>query len=91
MTRGFPGSHSNGMKHIVLSLVLLAGPAYAACPAAPDIDMELDQLIEAAREAPDDMAAREISGQMWRLWLKAPDAIAQEMLDSGMRLLFQFG
>ncbi|MEM6374150.1 MAG: tetratricopeptide repeat protein, partial [Pseudomonadota bacterium] len=26
-----------------------------------------------------------ISGQMWALWLKAPDAAAQDVLDTGMR------
>lgn len=66
-------------------LTVLASPAFADCPAAPDIASELDALIIQAREAPDDQAAGKISKDMWQLWLKAPDAAAQEVLDRGMR------
>jgi tetratricopeptide (TPR) repeat protein len=73
------------MKRVFLSLMLLAGPAFSDCPAPRDISQDLSALIEAARMAENDMAGREISGQMWQLWLDAPDEAAQEVLDEGMR------
>lgn len=73
------------MKHLLFSLPFVASTAFADCPASPDISLELDQLIADVREAPDDRSARKISADMWQLWLKAPDASAQEALDQGMR------
>lgn len=73
------------MKQIVLLFLLSATPALATCPAAPEISDALDALIEEANAAESDVAAREISGQMWQLWLQAPDETAQSVLDRGMR------
>lgn len=73
------------MKNFLFALCTLAVPAFADCPEAPDIARQLDDLIANIREASDDQSAREISGEMWQLWLKAPDAAAQEVLDEGMR------
>ncbi|WP_299282861.1 hypothetical protein [uncultured Tateyamaria sp.] len=73
------------MKHILL-LLAFAAPAWAeTCPDLPDYSDELTTLIEAARSAPDEQAGRPISDQMWQIWLRAPDAAAQEVLDRGMR------
>ena len=73
------------MKHFVAA-VLLSVPAWAyACPSAPDIADEVNALIEAANAAEDERAGRTVSDQMWEVWLRAPDAIAQEVLDRGMR------
>lgn len=73
------------MKHFVLVLfVMIAAPAFAACPDSPDIAADLELLIEEAHAAPNDTAGREISKRMWTLWLRAPDATAQEILDRGM-------
>lgn len=67
-------------------LALLAAPAWAeACPPSPDHSAALSALIDQIRAAPDERAAQPISGQMWELWLDAPDAAAQEVLDKGMR------
>ncbi len=73
------------MKRFALIFVLLSSPAWAACPPAPDISADLDKLIEQANAAENETSGREISGKMWELWLKAPDAAAQEVLDKGMR------
>jgi len=72
------------MKHFLLALVVMTAPAFAACPDAPEIKAELDPLIEEARAAANETAGREISSRMWALWLRAPDAAAQEILDRGM-------
>ncbi len=59
--------------------------AGASCPPAPDHDVELEALFDAVQEAPDAASAQRISNRMWELWADAPDAAAQEILDSGMR------
>lgn len=70
----------------VLILALLSAPAWAdTCPPAPDNAVALSALIDDIRDAPNEAAARPISGEMWKLWLMAPDASAQEVLDQGMR------
>ncbi|MEO0380576.1 MAG: tetratricopeptide repeat protein [Pseudomonadota bacterium] len=69
-----------------LILALLSAPAWAdTCPPAPDNTIALEALIDEIRAAPNERAAQPISGAMWELWLMAPDASAQEVLDQGMR------
>ncbi len=73
------------MKYAVF-FAFLAAPAFAEdCPTAPDHSVELSALFEAVRAAPDERTAQPLSQQMWTLWLDAPDAAAQEVLDQGMR------
>ncbi|MEQ3710335.1 MAG: tetratricopeptide repeat protein [Tateyamaria sp.] len=70
----------------ILILAFVSAPAWAdTCPPSPDNTAALSALIEKIRAAPDERAAQPISGQMWQLWLMAPDAAAQEALDQGMR------
>lgn len=73
------------MKSFAVSLFLISSPAFAVCPAPQDIASDLTALIVDANDAETEQAGREISAQMWQLWLKAPDEVAQEALDSGMR------
>jgi tetratricopeptide (TPR) repeat protein len=73
------------MRKLVLAFTLIASPAWAECPAAPDISEELDNLIVEIHAVESDMAAREVSARMWELWLRAPDETAQGLLDTGMR------
>ena len=71
----------------VLALVLaalIAAPAWADCPAAPDL-AEADPIYDALALAPNAAAARDGSGALWAFWLRAPDARAQALLDRGMR------
>ena len=73
------------MKPLLL-IALLTTPAWAdACPPAPDYSAELEGLIDSIRTAPDARAAEPLSGEMWELWLTAPDAAAQAVLDKGLR------
>jgi len=73
------------MKKMIVLCALLAGPGWAACPAAPDISADMDALIERARAADNDSAGAAVSREMWELWLTAPDQAAQETLEKGMR------
>lgn len=71
------------MKQFLI-LPFLAAPAFAECPDAPDIAGATNILLEQAQAAPNEMAARGISGQLWELWATAPDEQAQALLDRGM-------
>ncbi|MFK7881294.1 tetratricopeptide repeat protein [Roseobacter sp.] len=73
------------MKILTVLFSFLAIPLLAACPEPVDYGPELDSLFEEARAASNDMAGREVSNKMWQVWLRAPDAAAQEVLDRGMR------
>ena len=73
------------MKRFIFALIIAAGPVSANCPASPDISSALDALVAQAQAAPDETTGQGISDEMWLLWLKAPDAAAQEVLDRGMR------
>ena len=74
------------MKHLLILpfLPFLAAPAFADCPAPPDISAAADLLLDRAQAAPNEMAAHGISSQLWELWAKAPDEQAQALLDRGM-------
>ena len=75
------------MKHALFAL-LLASPAFAeTCPEAPAIDTDMDRLVAEVKRAPNEMAARVISNQMWELWLTAPDTYSQDLLDNGLERL----
>ncbi|WP_299691164.1 hypothetical protein [uncultured Tateyamaria sp.] len=78
------------MRYLLL-LPFLASPLWAeTCPAPPDHSVELSTLFDQARAAPDEATGRTLSGEMWALWLDAPDAAAQEVLDRGMRQRGEF-
>lgn len=64
----------------------MAGPVVAQdCPASPDISVEADALLLEMRDVEGPGAARAVSNGLWQLWLRAPDAYAQDLLDDGMR------
>ncbi|MEQ6248556.1 tetratricopeptide repeat protein [Sulfitobacter sp. HNIBRBA3233] len=65
--------------------MLTAQAVAADCPPAPDVEAELDTLIAQANGAENFTQGREASDAMWRLWLRAPDQGAQDLLDRGMR------
>jgi tetratricopeptide (TPR) repeat protein len=74
-----------GMR-ILFALALMAGPALADdCPDPADHGAELNDLIAAARSAPSEADGRIVSGKMWKVWLRAPNAQAQAVLDRGMK------
>ncbi|MCR8828127.1 tetratricopeptide repeat protein [Pseudosulfitobacter koreensis] len=75
------------MKHLVLSafVLCLSGPALAeGCPAPKDHAAELASLFEEARAAPTEAAARAAAEGLWKVYLRAPDADAQAILDRGL-------
>jgi tetratricopeptide (TPR) repeat protein len=68
----------------IAALAVVAAPGWAACPAPPDHDRALKALSAEAQAAPDEATGRALSNQMWELWSDAPDAHAQDLLNSGM-------
>ena len=72
------------MRSVMVLSFCLLGPQVGACPMAADISDEIGGLIDEARAAGSEMAGRDASNRMRELWLKAPDAAAQELLDQGM-------
>lgn len=74
------------VMRILFALCLMSGPAFATgCPAPADTSAELTALFEKARTADDFRQGQTVSNDMWKVWLRAPDAAAQEVLDRGMR------
>lgn len=75
---------------IFLVLAVMSGPAFVnaasaqTCPPAADVSAELDGLFAQAQAAENFRQGQEVSDAMWKVWLRAPDAAAQEVLDSGM-------
>lgn len=67
--------------------LLLGLPGLATaqtCPAAPDHLEEETVLLEQIQAAQDEGSARVFSNALWELWLDAPDARAQDLLDRAM-------
>jgi tetratricopeptide (TPR) repeat protein len=65
-------------------LIAAAPVARAACPGHALDTAHEEELIDALRAAPHAKAARPLNARLWALWTDAPDARAQELLDSGM-------
>ncbi len=66
---------------LILTLLPVAG---IACPAVPDTSAQRMHLLEEVQKAPDETSARLVTNELWALWAMAPDAHAQELLDTGM-------
>ncbi len=75
------------MKSLIASVfvVCMGLPVWAqGCPAPGDYSDELASLFDDARAAPSEAAARGASEGLWKVYLRAPDADAQAILDRGM-------
>lgn len=70
-----------------VSLILAPLLVAADCPAAPDHSAAFAELTAKANAAQTEADGRVVSGLMWELWADAPDDVAQEILDRGMRRL----
>lgn len=70
---------------LALALTLIAAPAFASCPPVADTSREILNLIAKAQGTDNRNEGRRVSGEMWRVWLRAPDEVAQAALDAGMR------
>jgi tetratricopeptide (TPR) repeat protein len=80
------------MKYI-LPFCLLAAPALSeTCPSGTDHSTRMSELYTELGLSRGESEARLLSNELWELWLDAPDALAQEMLDEGMsrRLVYDF-
>lgn len=69
---------------LIFALTLAGHVAADGCPVAPDHSAILDQLYLEIQRAPNAQIARGLSGQMWDLWLDAPDEPSQGMLDAAL-------
>lgn len=76
------------MKPLVF-LLLSATPALA-CPAPPDHSDRMAEILTELKLSRGALEARQLSNALWQLWLEAPDARAQALLDDGMRKRSQF-
>ena len=70
----------------LVALSLPAVPAFATCPAAPDHIAAESDLLERLATARSAREGQQIAGGLWELYLDAPDAQAQALLDEGMAL-----
>ena len=68
------------MRSLLLSLILLTPPALA-CPTGPDFSDARDALLADLSVAQDEIAARDVQSQIWKLWFTAPDQRAQNWLE----------
>ncbi len=65
-------------------LSLIAAPVFADCPAGTDHSAAVSSIIEQMQLAPNEGAAQALAGEMWEIWLDAPDGVAQALLDEGL-------
>ncbi len=68
----------------VVAAPVFAAPLFADCPAPADTSAELLNLFAKANAAADFNEGRRVSNEMWEVWTRAPDEVAQEVLDAGM-------
>jgi tetratricopeptide (TPR) repeat protein len=75
---------------ILFAIAVVVGPAFASaafaqeCPASADVSAELDGLFAQAQAARNFSEGQAASDAMWKVWLRAPDDVAQQVLDRGM-------
>lgn len=69
---------------LLIAFTVAAGPALAECPPPPDIAEAQAALLAEAQAARTEAEGREVAGELWKLWAKAPDEPAQALLDRGM-------
>lgn len=70
---------------LIIFFVVIASPSVAdRCPLGPDHAYRLNEIIVELGIARDPQVAGLLSQELWTLWLEAPDATAQSMLNEGM-------
>lgn len=66
-------------------LALMSAPAFAqSCPPAKDISAEMIDLLDGIQAASSPADAQTWNARMWEVWLRAPNAQAQQVLDAGI-------
>lgn len=70
---------------LILALCVIAVPAFAEeCPRVPDHAAAVESIIADLRIARDATEASQLNDSLWRIWMAAPDAVAQDLLNRGM-------
>ncbi|MEM1232487.1 MAG: hypothetical protein AAGH70_00035 [Pseudomonadota bacterium] len=72
---------------LTLLLALCGAPAFAQCPANPDIADAEAALYARIQALPTGSGVGPLNGELWALWTMAPDDAAQALLDGGMEAL----
>ena len=74
------------MRLVGLLFFLLVFPSalWAACPNAPDTTDEQAAILAEVRAAESEAEAMALTEELWRIWTRAPDQIAQEHLNAGV-------
>jgi len=67
-----------GFRTIFVSVVLIASPL------AVQADARYEALLAELAQSRTALEARALSNQIWEIWLTAPDAAAQEVLDAAL-------
>lgn len=70
---------------LIFALCLLPLPLWAACPAPPDASDQRAALHTDLVNAKSEAEAVGFASALWKIWLTAPDAEAQDLLDRSMQ------
>lgn len=68
----------------IAALLFTTQTAWAACPAPANNAARLADIITDIQQADGPETARNLTQFLWAIWLDAPDAMAQDLLDRGM-------
>ncbi len=77
--------HTLFAMKLALVLCLLPLPLWAACPPLPDASDQRAALHTDLLNAGSEAEAAQIAAALWKIWLTAPDAQAQDLLDRSMQ------
>lgn len=70
-------------KILILGLALCCPAMAGACPPAEVVSEQQRHLFTALKNAENERAGHTVQDQIWRLWIVAPDAKSQSILDEG--------
>ena len=74
------------LAYLLLSTLPVASFGQDICAELPDRSAQKDDLYAELRLAPSPGDAQALSGELWQIWLDAPDDRAQALLDQGIAL-----
>ena len=72
------------LASLTLALSLPASVAFAQCPIPPDHQAAAAAAIEQLQSVRTEGEAQVFNSMLWEMWLDAPDARAQNLLNEGM-------
>jgi len=77
------------MKQLIFAAAIVLLPTLSlaeTCPTNKPVGRALDKLHMQLLAAPTPQVAQVVTQALWQQWLKAPDGLAQDMLNTGMAL-----